>query len=226
MNNHHILIVDDEEDMRNLLQMYLENASFTCSQVSNGYDAFQCIQGNSIDLILLDIMMPEMDGFEVCERIRMDSNIPIIFLSAKGEEWDKVKGLQLGADDYIVKPFNPGELTARIQAVLRRTGNASENDSTFRVGKLVIDQKARTVVVDGVLIPLTLKEYEVLLFFVKHKGQAISREQLLEKIWGYDYAGSLRTVDTHIKTLRMKLGAGDYIQTVWGIGYKFEVPKE
>lgn len=225
MNKHHILIVDDEEDMRNLLQMYLENANFTCTQASNGYEAHRYLQGHVVDLILLDIMMPEMDGFEVCKIIREDSTIPIIFLSAKGEEWDKVKGLQLGADDYIVKPFNPGELMARIHAVLRRTGNASQNDSNFRVGRLVIDDKARTVMVDGMSISLTLKEYEVLLFFVKHQGQAISREQLLESIWGFDYTGSLRTVDTHIKTLRMKLGAGDYIQTVWGIGYKFEVPK-
>lgn len=225
MNKVNVLIVDDEEDMRNLIQMYLENAGFTCTQVSSGNDAYQYIQDHAIDMILLDIMMPEMNGFEVCEKIREISKTPIIFLSAKGEEWDKVKGLQLGGDDYIVKPFNPGELTARIQAVLRRTGSHSEDESAFQVGKVVIDHKARTVTVDGALIPLTLKEYEMLLFLVKNKGQAISREQLLEKIWGYDYTGSLRTVDTHIKTLRMKLGAGDYIQTVWGIGYKFEVPK-
>lgn len=225
MNNHKVLIVDDEEDMRNLIQMYLENAGFTCFQVSNGNDAYQYIQRSDIDIILLDIMMPEMDGFEVCEGIRKNSNVPIIFLSAKGEEWDKVRGLQLGADDYIVKPFNPGELTARIQAVLRRTGGTSEDESGFRVGKVTIDHKARTVSVDKTLVPLTLKEYEMLLYLVKNKGQAISREQLLEKIWGYDYSGSLRTVDTHIKTLRMKLGTDDYIQTVWGIGYKFEEPK-
>lgn len=226
MKNLHVLIVDDEEDMRDMVQMYLENAGFTCSQASNAGQTYRIIEDHQIDLILLDIMMPEEDGFQVCERIRAKSTIPIIFLSAKGEEWDKVKGLQLGGDDYIVKPFSPGELTARIHAVLRRTGNVEKIEVPYRIGKIMINTKARTVTVDGKQIPLTLKEYEMLLFFVKNKNQALSREQLLEKVWGLDYSGSLRTVDTHIKTLRMKLGAGDYIQTVWGIGYKFEEPNE
>lgn len=226
MKNLHVLIVDDEEDMRDMVQMYLENAGFTCSQAGNASETYQMIEDKHIDLILLDIMMPEEDGFQVCERIRANSNIPIIFLSAKGEEWDKVKGLQLGGDDYIVKPFSPGELTARIHAVLRRTGSVEAIEQPNKIGRIFINTKGRTVTVDGNQIPLTLKEYEMLLFFVKNKNQALSREQLLEKIWGLDYSGSLRTVDTHIKTLRMKLGAGDYIQTVWGIGYKFEVPNE
>jgi DNA-binding response OmpR family regulator len=221
-----VLIVDDEEDMRNLIQMYLENAGFICFQAASGKDAYQAIKDEEINIMLLDIMMPDEDGYQVCERIRDHSNIPIIFLSAKGEEWDKVKGLQLGADDYMVKPFSPGELTARIHAVLRRTRGLQSEEKALRVGRISIDIKARTVTVDGANIPLTLKEYELLLFLVKNKNQAISREQLLEKIWGIDYNGSLRTVDTHIKTLRMKLGAGDDIQTIWGIGYKLEVPKE
>lgn len=225
MNTIKVLIVDDEEDMRNLVQMYLENSGFVCFQAASGEDAYRIIKEEEIDILLLDIMMPNEDGFKVCERIRENSILPIIFLSAKGEEWDKVRGLQLGADDYIVKPFSPGELTARIHAVLRRTGGAHKDENVLRVGKITIDHKARTVMVESVNIPLTLKEYELLLFFVRNKNQAISREQLLEKIWGIDYAGSLRTVDTHIKTLRMKLGAGDYIQTIWGIGYKFEVPR-
>jgi len=225
-NNITILVVDDEEDMRNLVQMYLENSGFTCFQAANSEETFQMLKEESIDLVLLDIMMPGEDGFEICQKIREKSDIPIIFLSAKGEEWDKVKGLQLGGDDYIVKPFSPGELIARINAILRRVGSVDNEEDIITVGKITIDKKARTVTVDGKVIPLTLKEYELLLFFVKHETHALSREQLLENVWGIDYSGSLRTVDTHIKTLRMKLGAGDYIHTVWGIGYKFEVPNE
>lgn len=221
-----VLIVDDEEDMRDMIQMYLENAGFNCLQASNGREINQILQKETVNLILLDVMMPNEDGFQVCEKIRDKSNIPIIFLSAKGEEWDKVRGLQIGGDDYIVKPFNPGELTARIQAVLRRTGNLKAEEKPFCIGKLIIDKKARTVLVEEKSIPLTLKEFELLLFLVQNRNQALSREQLLEKIWGMDYSGSLRTVDTHIKTLRMKLGAEDYIVTVWGIGYKFEGPHE
>lgn len=224
MNNITILIVDDEEDMRNLAQMYLENSGFTCYQAANGEETYRILNEEPIDLVLLDIMMPVEDGFQVCQTIREKSKVPIIFLSAKGEEWDKVKGLQLGGDDYIVKPFSPGELIARINAVLRRVGNINNEEDLVTIGKINIDKKARTVSVDGKIVPLTLKEYELLLFFVNHKAYALSREQLLENVWGIDYVGSLRTVDTHIKTLRMKLGAGDYIHTVWGIGYKFEVP--
>lgn len=226
MNNINVLIVDDEEDMRNLAQMYLENSGFGCYQASNGEETYELLGEKSIDIILLDIMMPGEDGFQVCKKIRDKSQIPVIFLSAKGEEWDKVKGLQLGGDDYIVKPFSPGELIARINAVLRRAGKMNGNEDLLKIGKITIDKKARTVTVEGKNIPLTLKEYELLLFFVDHKTYALSREQLLEHVWGMDYIGSLRTVDTHIKTLRMKLGTGDYIQTVWGIGYKFEVPNE
>lgn len=226
MKNMIVLIVDDEEDMRDMVQMYLENAGFSCLQASSGKETYRIIQDQQVDLILLDIMMPNEDGFQVCEKIREKMNLPIIFLSAKAEEWDKVKGLQLGGDDYIVKPFNPGELTARIQAVLRRAGNVKLQEKPLKIGKISIDSKARTVAVEGKNIQLTLKEYELLLYLVQHKNQALSREQLLERIWGMDYAGSLRTVDTHVKTLRMKLGTGDYIHTVWGIGYKFEGPNE
>ena len=152
----------------------------------------------------------------------------MIFVSAKGEEWDKVKGLKLGGDDYIVKPFNPGELVARVEAVLRRTGKLSlneENQNHVRFGKISLNLQSRTVLVEGKPINLTLKEFELLLFLMRHKSQALSREQLLENVWSGEYGGSLRTVDTHIKTLRMKLRAADYIQTVWGIGYKIEEKK-
>nr|WP_295973064.1 response regulator transcription factor [uncultured Bacillus sp.] len=220
-----ILIIDDEEDMRHLTQMYLENSGYECYQVSGGEKAYSLLKEQNMDLILLDIMMPGENGFEVCKKIRETCDTPIIFLSAKGEEWDKVKAFQLGGDDYIVKPFSPGEMVARIHAVLRRTIQDQTEEERFKVGILEIDQKGRKVLMEGHEISLTLKEYELLIYLMKHKSQALSREQLLEQIWGIDYLGSLRTVDTHIKTMRMKLGAAsDYIQTVWGIGYKFEVP--
>ncbi|MCM3599931.1 response regulator transcription factor [Robertmurraya korlensis] len=219
-----VLIVDDEEDMRQLLKMYLENAGMICTLAANGDETYKYVNGNLFDIILLDIMMPGEDGFVVCEKLRHVSNTPIIFLSAKGEEWDKVKGLKLGADDYIVKPFSPGELVARIQAVLRRSHTFKNENEMIKSGIIFIDKNARKVMVQHEPIVLTLKEYEVLLFLIEHHGQALSREQLLEHVWGLGYSGSLRTVDTHIKTLRMKLGKADYIETVWGIGYKFEVP--
>ncbi len=226
MGRINILIIDDEADMRTLVEMYLENSGFKCFLASSGFEAYKILEEASVDLILLDIMMPGDDGFQVCSRIRAKQEVPIIFLSAKGEEWDKVKALQLGGDDYIVKPFSPGEMIARINAVLRRTKSTKNDENILHIGKMVIDRMARTVIVEQESVSLTLKEFELLLFLADHYAQALSREQLLEHIWGIDYYGSLRTVDTHIKTLRMKLGVGDYIQTVWGIGYKFEVPAQ
>ncbi|MGE6376329.1 response regulator transcription factor [Peribacillus muralis] len=228
MHVYTILVVDDEEDMRNLVEMYLLNSGYGCLQAANGKEAISLVEKQEVDLILLDIMMPGMDGFSVCEKIREKWDIPVIFVSAKGEEWDKVKGLKIGGDDYIVKPFNPGELVARVEAVLRRTGKLSMNEGNqnyVRFGKISLNIPSRTVLVEGMSISLTLKEFELLLFLMRHKGQALSREQLLENVWGGEYEGSLRTVDTHIKTLRMKLRTADYIQTVWGIGYKIEEKK-
>ncbi len=226
MRNKTILIVDDEEDMRTLIEMYLLNSGFHCLQAGNGKDAIEYLQKEVVDLVLLDIMMPGLDGFTVCEEIRKKYDVPIIFVSAKGEEWDKVKGLKLGGDDYIVKPYNPGELVARVDAVLRRTNKQSmqmDQHEIMTIGKIQVNQKSRTVSIDGEYINLTLKEYELLLFLIRHKSQALSREQLFDNIWNSSYgSSSLRTVDTHIKTLRMKLKEADYIQTVWGIGYKIE----
>ena len=226
MNPVSVLIIDDDEDMRDLVQIYLENSGFHCYQADSGSAAYDILGKQQIDLIILDIMMPYEDGFSICTNIRKQYRTPIIFLSAKGEEWDKVKGLQLGGDDYIVKPFSPGELVARIAAVLRRTSPEKLEEEVVKFGDISIDQKARHVSVAGKLISLTLKEYELLNFLTVNHSHALSRQQLLENVWGMDYQGSLRTVDTHIKTLRMKLGKADYIQTVWGIGYKFEVPAE
>ena len=222
MNPVRVLIIDDEEDMRDLVQIYLENSGYRCYQAQSGLEAYVVLEQEQIDLVILDIMMPIADGYSVCNTIRTFSQIPIIFLSAKGEEWDKVKALQLGGDDYIVKPFNPGELVARIGAVLRRSTPSIHDEEITKFGKIILNKKARSVSVEGQLISLTLKEFQLLNFLIEHATRALSREQLLENVWGIDYQGSLRTVDTHIKTLRMKLGFGNCIQTIWGIGYKFE----
>ncbi|WP_027409154.1 response regulator transcription factor [Anoxybacteroides tepidamans] len=218
-----ILVVDDEEDMRFLVCMYLENSGFSCLQAKDGEEALALIQQQNIDLILLDIMMPNIDGFALCERIRKQSSVPIIFLTARGDEWDKVKGFKIGGDDYIVKPFSPGELIARIEAIIRRTYQGRQTDG-ISLGSISIDEKGRKVTVAGESIVLTLKEFDLLVFLAKHHGQVFSREDLLVRVWGYDYTGNARTVDTHIKTLRLKLKqGGSFIKTVWGIGYKFEV---
>ncbi|WP_369900529.1 response regulator transcription factor [Bacillus manliponensis] len=218
-----VLLVDDESDMRQLVGMYLHNFGYEWKEAENGKVALSMLQAEKFDFVILDMMMPEMDGMEVCKEIRRYSDIPIIFLTAKGEEWNRVNGLRIGADDYIVKPFSPGELIARMEAVLRRYTKHEEQEE-LRLGSIVIDEKRRSVEIEGQAVSLTVKEFDLLHFLCSHGGQVFSREQLLEKVWGYDYAGSTRTVDTHIKTMRLKLkGHGNYIQTVWGVGYKFEV---
>lgn len=220
----HILIVDDEEDMRHLISMYLENAGFTVSHAEDSIEVSKQLEKENIDLVLLDIMLPGKNGFDICADIRKTSEIPVIFLTAKGEEWDKVKGLQIGGDDYIVKPFSPGELTARIRAVLRRSHKEDEQATTIEKAGILVDLSSHAVKVKQKPVPLTLKEFELLLLLIKNVGRVFSREQLLTTIWGDDYSGGTRTVDTHIKTLRMKLGkeAGSAVATVWGVGYKFE----
>lgn len=225
MNQNRLLIIDDEDDMRALVQMYLKNSGFEVHQAANGEEALEILSAMPIDLIVADVMMPVLDGFTFCLNIRQSSNVPLVFLTARGEEWDRVYGLKIGADDYIVKPFSPSELIARIDAVLRRVHRESAADKTVQqYGQIEINERGRTVKVCGEPLSLTLKEFELLLFLCRHRGQALSREQLLEHVWGIDYEGSVRTVDTHIKTLRIKLGnVGEFIQTMWGIGYKLEV---
>lgn len=221
-----VLIVDDEHDMRKLIEMMLNNSDIETFTASNGTEAYDVIVRENIDLVLLDVMMPHEDGFVVCQSIRAMSNVPIIFLTARDANEDKVKGLTLGGDDYIVKPFTHDELVARIYAVLRRSGaNITELQQKYVIfGPIKIDEIARKVSVDGKSIPLTLKEFELLHLFMKNPGNAYTREQLLERIWDIDYVGGTRTVDTHIKTLRIKLGkdAAAHIQTVWGVGYRFD----
>lgn len=224
-----VLIVDDEQDMRNLIEMMLHNAKMETVTAASGTEAYDMIVRENIDLVLLDVMMPHEDGFAVCQSIRAMSNIPIIFLTARDANEDKVKGLTIGGDDYIVKPFTNDELVARIHAVLRRSGTNIEDLQQKYVifGPIKIDEIARKVSVDGKSVPLTLKEFELLHLFMNNPGNAYTREQLLERIWDIDYVGGTRTVDTHIKTLRLKLGkeAAGHIQTVWGVGYRFDPGK-
>lgn len=223
MDKYKVLLVDDEIDMRQLVGMYLDNFGYEWKEAEDGKVALSMLQVEKFDFVILDIMMPEMDGIAVCKEIRKHSDVPIIFLTAKGEEWNRVNGLRMGADDYIVKPFSPGELIARMEAVLRRYTKHEEQEE-MQFGTIVIDEKRRSVEIEGQGVSLTVKEFDLLHFLCLHGGQVFSREQLLEKVWGYDYAGSTRTVDTHIKTMRLKLkDHGNCIQTVWGVGYKFEV---
>jgi two-component system, OmpR family, response regulator ResD len=221
-----ILIVDDEQQMRHLIKLSLQREGYMCIEASNGEEALDELAHMLPSLILIDVMMPIMDGFTLAERIRsVHPSIPIIFLTARGDEFDRIHGLKIGGDDYIVKPFSSGELIARIEAVLRRTTALPRSVEVYqRFGNVKINKLGRTVYVNDEAIPLTLKEYELLVYLCNHIGRAFTREQLLRQIWGLDYLGSERTVDTHIKTLRLKLKAeGDLIQTVWGIGYKAEV---
>ena len=219
-----ILVVDDEREMRKLVELHLHQAGHQVLHANNGEDAIELVQTSKVDLILLDVMMPGKSGYEVCKEIRKFSPIPIIFLTALDAKTDLVKGLKLGGDDYVIKPFTAIELIARIDAIFRRVGINSSNEN-HRVGIIEHDLVGRQTLVNNEKIQLTLKEYELLHIFINNEGKAFSRELLLERIWGIDYEGGTRTVDTHIKTLRLKLGeqAGKYIETVWGIGYRFEV---
>ncbi|MGE7021397.1 response regulator transcription factor [Solibacillus cecembensis] len=224
-----ILIVDDEENMRQLIDIVLSPSGYTIKMAANGTEAYHILTQQQIDLVLLDVMMPGEDGFAVCEAIQAICQVPVIFLTARDANEDKVKGLTIGGDDYIVKPFTSNELMARIQAVLRRTGNVTQHvEATFlQCGVIKMDEIARKVFIEEDMVTLTLKEFELLHLFMQNPNFVYSREQLLERIWELNYAGGTRTVDTHIKTLRIKLGkkskaASEYIQTVWGIGYRFE----
>lgn len=221
-----ILVVDDEPEMRKLVELHLHQAGHHVLHAGNGEEAIELVQTSEVDLLLLDVMMPGKNGFDVCKEIRLFSTVPVIFLTAMDAKIDLVKGLQLGGDDYVIKPFTAMELMARIDAIFRRAGTTINKDYQ-RLGVIKHDSAGRQILVDDKKIQLTLKEYELLHLFMNYEGKAFSREQLLERIWGMDYEGGTRTVDTHIKTLRLKLGeqAAKYIETVWGIGYRFEVAK-
>ena len=218
-----ILIVDDEDLIRNVIKEYLENENYTYVEAKNGEEAIDIIKfNNDIDLVIMDVMMPKLDGFSACKEIKKIKDIPIIVLSARSEEFDKLIGFDLGIDDYMTKPFSPKELIARIKAIMKRkNGDDSKN---FIYEDLVIDYKAHSVKIENVELKLTPKEYDLLVYFVKNKNIALSREQLLSNIWGYDFFGDDRTIDTHIKMLRNNLGKyRDLIKTVRAVGYKFEI---
>lgn len=217
-----ILIVEDEKNMQAIIAEYMRMGGHTCFVADDGVDALMLLKNNPMDLMILDIMMPHLDGFSVCKMAREMSNLPIIMLTAKSSEDDKLKGYDLGADDYMTKPFSPKVLLAKANALLRRSSAAPAD--TISAGKISITPASHKVFLDGQEITLTHKEYELLYFFVSNPGQIFSREQLLNRIWGYDFEGTTRTVDTHIKTLRQKLGdESKYIVTLIRSGYKFEV---
>jgi len=218
-----ILVVDDEELIRNVIKEYLTIEGYTVDEASDGNIAIDKVNNNEYDLIIMDIMMPNKDGFSTLKEIRQKSNVATIMLSARGEEYDKLIGFDLGVDDYVTKPFSPKELVARIKAILKRVKNEEEK---YVFEDLVIDDKAHTVTLEGKEVNLTPKEYDLLKYLIKNQGIALTREQLLSAIWGYDFYGDDRTIDTHIKTLRKNLGKyAKYIKTVRGMGYKFEYKK-
>jgi two-component system, OmpR family, alkaline phosphatase synthesis response regulator PhoP len=224
-----ILMVDDEANIIELARIYLEKEGFRVAEASTGQDALHLFEELSPALIILDIMLPEPDGWEVCRRIRSRSQLPIIMLTAREDEVDKVVGLELGADDYLTKPFSPRELVARVKAVLRRSQSKDEPIEVLHVEDLVIDSSRRRVTQDGREIEMTPREFDLLYVLALNKGIVMSREKLLERVWGYDYYGDTRTVDVHIRHMREKLGEDSakprYVETVWGLGYKFREGK-
>ena len=219
-----ILVVDDESRMRKLVKDFLTKKNFQVLEAGNGEEAMDIFyEEKDIALIILDVMMPKMDGWEVCREIRKNSKVPIIMLTARSDERDELLGFDLGVDEYISKPFSPKILVARVEAILRRTGQNNPED-VISAGGIVIDKAAHLATVDGKPMELSFKEFELLSYFMENQGLALSREKILNSVWNYDYFGDARTIDTHVKKLRSKMGdKGEYIKTVWGMGYKFEV---
>ena len=226
MENLKVLVVDDEARMRKLVKDFLTIKGFSVIEAEDGENAVDIFfKQKDIALVILDVMMPKMDGWEVCKAIRQYSQTPIIMLTARGEERDELKGFELGVDEYISKPFSPTILVARVEAILRRS-NAAASD-VIQVGGIDINKAAHEVTIDGTPVELSFKEFELLSYFVDNQGIALSREKILNNVWNYDYFGDARTIDTHVKKLRSKMGSkGEYIKTVWGMGYKFEVAEQ
>ena len=224
---YNILIVDDEAGIRDIIKEYLEFEDFGFDEAGDGLEAIEKIRKNDYDAVILDIMMPKVDGFTALREIRKFSQVPVVMLSARGEEYDKLFGFELGVDDYVTKPFSPKELIARIKSIIKRANPLPSSDGIIKVDGIEIDENGRKVLIDGKTASLTPKEFDILLFMIKNKNVVLSREKILEKLWGYEFFGDDRTVDTHIKMLRNSIAPyRDYIQTVWGIGYKFEVPEQ
>ncbi|WP_332694520.1 response regulator transcription factor [Halalkalibacter lacteus] len=220
----HILVVDDETELLELVTSFLEKESYKVLTAKSGQEAIHLMKIHLVDLVVLDVMMDKMDGFTACEKIREFSQVPILMLTARSGEEDKIKGLKIGADDYIVKPFSSRELVARIEAALRRSQGLQTTTNMLKIQELELDKSGRIIYVEREPINVTRKEYDLLLFLIDHRGQVFTRDHLHESIWGMDsQMGTLRTVDTHIKTLRLKLKSAErFIKTVWGVGYKFE----
>ena len=219
-----ILVVDDESRMRKLVKDFLAREGYTVLEAGDGMEAMDIFyEEKDIALVILDVMMPKMDGWQVCREIRESSKVPVIMLTARSEERDELQGFDLGVDEYISKPFSPKILVARVNAILRRTlGNAGGD--VIEAGGIVVDKAAHIVKIDGTPVELSYKEFELLSYFMENQGIALSREKILNNVWNYDYFGDARTIDTHVKKLRSKLGEkGEYIRTIWGMGYKFEV---
>ena len=219
-----ILVVDDESRMRKLVKDFLVKNNYEVVEAEDGSAALDIFfEQKDIALVILDVMMPKMDGWEVCREIRAYSKVPIIMLTAKGDERDELQGFQLGVDEYISKPFSPKILVARVEAILRRTSQMNAEE-IIQAGGIQMNKAAHIVMIDGKQVDLSYKEFELLAYFMENKGLALSREKILNSVWNYDYFGDARTIDTHVKKLRSKLGSrGEYIKTVWGMGYKFEV---
>lgn len=221
-----ILVVDDESRMRKLVKDFLVREGYIVLEAGDGMEAMDLFyEDKDIALVILDVMMPKMDGWQVCREIREHSKIPVIMLTARSEERDELQGFELGVDEYISKPFSPKILVARVEAILRRTLGTEKNEM-LNAGGIEIDKAAHQVTIEGAPVELSYKEFELLSYFVENQGLALSREKILNNVWNYDYFGDARTIDTHVKKLRSKLGdKGDYIKTIWGMGYKFEVEK-
>ena len=224
MENIKVLVVDDESRMRKLVKDFLTREGYAVLEAGDGMEAMDIFyEDKEIALVILDVMMPKMDGWQVCREIRETSKVPIIMLTARSEERDELQGFELGVDEYISKPFSPKILVARVEAILRRTSGLAADD-VIRAGGIEVNKAAHEVTIDGKSIELSYKEFELLTYFMENQGIALSREKILNSVWNYDYFGDARTIDTHVKKLRSKLGAkGDYIKTIWGMGYKFEV---
>lgn len=224
MDRYKILVVDDESRMRKLVSDFLVKSQYQVVEAENGQEALDIFfAGNDIDLVILDVMMPKMDGWQACREIREASKVPIIMLTAKSDERDELLGFELGVDEYISKPFSPKILVARVGAILRRTVQASA-ETKLEAGGIVVDKSAHIVTIDGQEVELSFKEFELLVYFMENQGIALSREKILNSVWNYDYFGDARTIDTHVKKLRSKLGSkGEMIKTIWGLGYKLEI---
>ena len=222
-----ILVVDDEARMRKLVKDFLSKSGYEVLEAEDGSQALDIFfEQNDIALIILDVMMPKMDGWQTCREIRQYSKVPIIMLTAKSDERDELQGFQLGVDEYISKPFSPKILVARVEAILRRTNQMAEEEK-LEAGGIVLDKAAHSVTIDDQPIDLSYKEFELLAYFLENKGIALSREKILNNVWNYDYFGDARTIDTHVKKLRSKMGEkGDLIKTIWGMGYKLSVDDE